>query len=799
MRQSAVDKSTPLLLSICSLVLFGMLLFAACRPGPKLHRITAQQGVIDLQKADFTKNTYSLNGEWLIHPHRLLYPGDTAAGTGVRFPLIWNKLALNGVDLSSMDYATYQLRVYLPPGHKPLAITVPDVYSSQRIFVNGRILTEHGKPDTSEAGYIPKWKKETLVLPQSDTLHLILQIANFSHATGGPYEEMRIGDAVKLMGQQQKSNAVDFLLSGGLLLGGLFFFGLYLFGRHDKSILYFALFCIAYSYRIVGSGGYALHNVFPDVSWYVNIRLEYLTLFASVIFLIQYISHLYPEDANRQIVRWMIGFCLVFFAGGLFLPTTLFTRTINYFLITTFLFIAYGTYVFFRAIYLKRLASGYIVVSLLVLLMILINVNLQHFGITKDSRVLETMGYVVFFFLQCLILAYRFSYELNKAKTLAESGLRAKSEFLSVMSHEIRTPLNSVIGMTHLMLKNNPREDQKEQLNVLLFSADNLLSIVNSILDYNKIEAGKIDFYPEEVDLLSIARNVMLGMRAYAKEKGIELRMRLDDKLTNKVMADPTRVAQVFTNLVHNAIKFTQEGWVCLSILVEEQTENDVTVKVMVEDTGIGIEEQKQRFIFERFTQADSSTSRRFGGTGLGLAISRLILERQGAMLQLQSEAGKGSTFYFTLTYPLSDKEASSIHAEMQKSTQSNNQDNTLNGVDILLVEDNEMNILVTESFLKKWGAKVEVARNGEEAIQKLDTDRHKLILMDMHMPVMDGYEATKIIRERGDNLPIVALTATVPSEIESKTFSTYFNGIIVKPFNPRDLYNMVYHHTIGN
>jgi signal transduction histidine kinase len=799
MRQGAVDRSNSLLLSISSLVLFGLLMFVACRPGPRQPSLQAQNGVLDLRNATLDQRSMVMNGEWLIHPQQLLFPGDSARAFPARFPLIWNKLSANGKALSPIGYATYRLLVLLPARHEPLALTLPDAYSAQRLFVNGRLLAEHGKPDTSEATYIPKWKKETVLLPPGDTLHLLLQIANFSHAVGGPYEEMRIGPANKLISQQQKSNAVDFLLSGGLLLGGLFFFGLYLFGRHDKSILYFALFCIAYSYRIVGSGGYALHNVFPDVSWYVSIRLEYLTLFASVIFLIQYISHLYPEDANRQIIRWMIGFCLVFFAGGLFLPTTLFTRTINYFLITTFLFIAYGTYVFVRAIYLKRLASGYIVASLLVLLMILININLQHFGITRDSRLLETMGYVVFFFLQCLILAYRFSYELNKAKTLAESGLRAKSEFLSVMSHEIRTPLNSVIGMTHLMLKNNPREDQKEQLNVLLFSADNLLSIVNSILDYNKIEAGKIDFYPEEVDLLSIARNVMLGMRAYAKEKGIELRMRLDDKLTHKVMADPTRVAQVFTNLVHNAIKFTQEGWVCLSILVEDQTDKDVTVKVMVEDTGIGIEEQKQRFIFERFTQADSSTSRRFGGTGLGLAISRLILERQGAQLQLQSEAGKGSTFYFTLTYPLSKKEANTANTDLQKTVSGNVQENTLNGAEILLVEDNEMNILVTESFLKKWGARVEVARNGEEAIQKLDTDRHRLILMDMHMPVMDGYEATKIIRDRGDNIPIVALTATVPSEIESKTFSTYFNGIIVKPFNPRDLYNVVYHHTVGS
>jgi CheY-like chemotaxis protein len=347
--------------------------------------------------------------------------------------------------------------------------------------------------------------------------------------------------------------------------------------------------------------------------------------------------------------------------------------------------------------------------------------------------------------------------------------------------------------MSHLMLQNRPRKDQEEQLNVLLFAANNLLSIVNDILDFNKIEANKISFESIEMDLGVLARNIINGLATSATEKGIELKLELDENLQFNVMGDPTRTGQVLINLIHNAIKFTKKGYVQLSIAVGAVVNNEATIVFRVKDTGIGIPAEKQQLIFEQFTQADSSTSRSFGGTGLGLAISKRILELQGSQLLLKSEEGKGSEFYFTQQFAFVKRKV--VASAIEKNTAADSTGN-LKGVDILLVEDNEMNVFVAKSFLEKWGAHIDVAGNGIEALEMLDVNRHKIILMDMHMPEMDGYEAGREMRERGVTLPIIALTASVPkANEENKIAAAGMNDIIIKPFDPKDLLRIVLHY----
>jgi CheY-like chemotaxis protein len=345
--------------------------------------------------------------------------------------------------------------------------------------------------------------------------------------------------------------------------------------------------------------------------------------------------------------------------------------------------------------------------------------------------------------------------------------------------------------MTHLMLRNKPRSDQKEDLGVLLFSANNLLSIVNNILDYNKIEEGKIGFEHIPMDLAAIARNIVAGLKNVADERGIILRAEIDPRLDHKVIGDPTRTSQVINNLVHNAVKFTKVGSVRLSLTVDSMEQDRISVTIRVEDTGIGIPADKQGVIFDRFTQADSSTSRSYGGTGLGLAITKRILELQGVPLNLHSEPNKGSTFYFTQSFSCTN-EAIGDGRDPLPAAES---EQRLRGIHILLVEDNPLNVLVAQTMLENNGATVDVAVNGAEALDKLDARSHQLVLMDLHMPVMDGYEATVLLRRRGETLPIIALTASTPKEVESDAFAAGLNDVVVKPFSPDELYRVILQH----
>lgn len=755
----------------------------------------AQKGVIDLRKVSLFDNHLKISGEWAFYWHRLLPPDSLSFVTPdyIPFPLLWKDVRLHGQPIPSQGYATYSLTILLPAKRPRLGLEVPDAYCALKLYVNGVVQAQIGQPATSPAKARPFWVTRTIALPpgESDTLVLVLQIANFWHARGGPYKDMLIGDKDELFLKKNQDAAYDFMLAGCMLMSGLFFFGLYVFGRNDKAILYFALFSILYSYRMVGTYHYALHALFSDMNWFICIRIEYITLSLGITLFSIYTRNLYPDDTHPVVIKAMVSFCLFYTGLILFTPTLVFTRFLIIFLGVMFFCIAYAMYVYLCAARNRRSGSLFALLSTAVMLLIFLLANLHYFGLIPDMRLALFGCYMSFFFLQSLALSHRFAHHFRQATFLAQQGLRAKSEFLSTMSHEIRTPLNAVIGMTHLLLRNKPRPDQENDLGVLLFSANNLLSIVNNILDYNKIEEGKISIEQIPLDLPAIARNIVAGLQNAADEKGITLLLDADRRLDRTLVGDPTRTSQVINNLVHNAIKFTKDGCVRVSLSVDALQTDAATVTIKVEDSGIGIAPEKLGMIFDRFTQADSSTSRSYGGTGLGLAISKRILELQGVILQVKSEPGKGSCFYYTQTFPVTQEAA----ADGGRTQVSAGQELPLRDVSLLLVEDNPLNVLVAQTMLENNGARVDVATNGVEALERLDPGRHRLILMDLHMPVMDGYEATALLRQRGETLPIIALTASMPNEVESDAFAAGLNGVIVKPFSPEELFRVVLQH----
>mgnify|MGYP000138546001 CR=1 FL=1 len=372
--------------------------------------------------------------------------------------------------------------------------------------------------------------------------------------------------------------------------------------------------------------------------------------------------------------------------------------------------------------------------------------------------------------------------ELRKAKEFAEQASQAKERFLSTMSHEIRTPMNAIIGMANLLIDEDPKPEQVESLNSLKYAAENLLSLLNDILDYSKIEADKLDLLQSNFDVNDLLKGLYSTFTKMASSKGLTLSYTIDTNIPNPLLGDRVRLNQVLTNLIGNAIKFTEKGEVKFSARLVEKTDQDATIKFTVSDTGIGIPKNMQVDIFNEFTQVHEGKFRATG-TGLGLAISQRLVKLMGGEINLESDEGKGAFFYFTLTFNLGKAQPTEEPQEVTIKP---------GKYRVLIVEDNELNTLIVKRFLTNWGIEVDHANNGREALEHLAENDFDLILMDLEMPEMNGYEAAKAIRKLDNktkaSIPIIALSASALLDVQQRIFGIGMNDFVLKPFKPQEL-----------
>lgn len=388
-------------------------------------------------------------------------------------------------------------------------------------------------------------------------------------------------------------------------------------------------------------------------------------------------------------------------------------------------------------------------------------------------------------------------HELEKARAIAQQAADAKTMFLSTMSHEIRTPMNAVIGFAQLLSIENKQPELEEHVNTLQYSANHLLSLINDILDYNKIESGKLEFESVPFDLHNLSESVLKMFALRAEENELALRLEEPVRLQRMLLGDTVRLNQILTNLLGNAIKFTDKGEVSLSYTIEEDLGHEVRVRFTVTDTGIGIPEEKLDTIFDSFTQVNKEITRQYGGTGLGLAICKRLVVLQGGRIWATSQPGKGSVFHFTLPFGLGEGIDQLV---LPIAKEDYPEQLSLKGYHILVVEDNSINQLVIRKFLSKWGADFELAANGLLGVEAAKTGRFDLVLMDLQMPVMDGYTATAAIRELGppyDKLPIIALTASASIEVKEQVLKKGLNDYISKPFVANDLFQTIRKHLV--
>ncbi|MDT8416739.1 MAG: ATP-binding protein, partial [Lutibacter sp.] len=403
--------------------------------------------------------------------------------------------------------------------------------------------------------------------------------------------------------------------------------------------------------------------------------------------------------------------------------------------------------------------------------------------VTEQKRIATELTEAMIFAEMATEIAEQAKIKAEKATLVAEGAMKAKQQFLSNMSHEIRTPMNAIIGFTKVVLKTELTAKQKEYLKAIKISGDALIVLINDILDLAKVDAGKMTF--EQIPFkMSLSISAMLHLfETKIQEKNLKLVKEYDNNIPDVLVGDPVRLHQIIMNLVSNAVKFTTKGKITVSAKLQSEDEKSVTIEFSVTDTGIGIPENKIDSIFENFQQASSGTSRLYGGTGLGLAIVKQLIEPQGGSISVTSKMGEGSIFCFTLSF-LKTKAEAELEMEMVEL------DNDLTNIKILVVEDIALNQLLMRTLLDDFGFECDIAGNGKIAIEKMQAKNYNLILMDLQMPEMNGFEATEYIRNTmNSNIPIIALTADVTTVDLAKCKAVGMNDYIAKPVDERLLY----------
>ncbi len=751
----------------------------------------------------FEREAVALNGDWEMYWGQLLKPEDIATATDLsmtysRLPQLWNGVTDNEEMQSGKGAATYRLRIIFDEQPPMLALSLPDFYTAYELWVNGEPLAHNGKVGKGKASTKPYWQPQVVPISiQGKDMEIVLQMANFHHRFGGLGEPIVLGKSQMLFEQQALISNLSWVIFGCLVMCGLFLLGLYAFGQGDKATLFFAAFCLAHSYRMIGAEHYALHQAIPDLPFWFTAKLEYISLYLSISFFWEYGRQILPDvishKANR-VVRWIINGCTLIVV---LLPISYYAFTLEIVKPLLLLSVGYGTISLLRTSYRDWQSMLFFIAGIAALFIVLFGSLLDYMRILQPNPFIVLFAYILFLFFETLHLSKRFATVYQERADVAALANKAKTEFLTTVSHEIRTPMNGVIGMTELLGQLPLSQEAQNYVDTIKLSGNNLVEIINDILDLSKIEAERMDLESEPFSIHALVNQLLELLKPRAEQKDLLLVCEIAEDVPEIVEGDATRIRQIFTNLVSNAIKFTEQGEIIVQLRLIKQDKEAIKCQLDVKDTGIGIPADRLSTLFLPFSQVDASISRKYGGTGLGLAISHRLSKLMGGNISVNSEENKGSTFSVSLPLKRSSITADewrAKHAEVPKANSHQLLAEEL-PLSILVAEDHPINQQLMQILLRKLGYEPVIAVDGASVLNRLQKASFDLIFMDVQMPIIDGLEATRQIYSSftQKEIPIIiAMTANALHGDRENCINAGMHDYVAKPLTPGIVEEMI-------
>lgn len=773
-------------------------------------------GTYNLKDWDFAQNgPVKLNGEWEFYWHQFLKNDSPGAETDyLEVPGLWNNKINGEKKLPGQGYASLRMVLQLP-GQKEYALRYINSATSCKVFINGELFHKAGDPGKTKQTTQPGYEPATILFyPETDTTEIVLQIANFHHKKGGQWEPLTLGLKDQIQKMSNTRLFLEIVFFGAIMVMALFHIILFLFHRQEVPSLYFGIFAFLIAIRFLVAGEFPIY-LLGSFNWNLLVKTDYLGFYAAIIFFALFIEKMFPLEISKRVVSVAIALMSTVVAITIFTEPLFFSHMMAHFQYFVIGISLYAIYCLVIAVQRKRDGAMLFLIGFVSLILLAIHDILNENEIIH-SITLSSLGVTLFILFKSSILALRTqkalvtnknlsselatqnkeyqvlfkrykkqNRQLKKAKEKAEESDRFKSAFLANISHEIRTPMNGIIGFSDLIAKPDLSEDKRRKYHEIIKERGKLLlGIVNDIIDISKIESGQVVIHNENIPVNQLFDQLLSSYLPLCKNKGINLNKSIPVNQTEVIIsADHQKLKQILENLLSNAYKFTETGHIEAGYKIEDES-----IVFFIKDTGIGLNENEIKTIFDRFNQGNEEISKKFGGTGLGLSIVKAYVEKMEGKIWVKSKKNRGSDFYFSLPFK-GEEMATTPQQIIETPLQRQHHNNIL----ILLVEDNESNMMLIQEILSSTEYKMIHAANGKEAIQLFKQNPQiNLVLMDIKLPDSDGYTLTKEMKSMRNEVPIIAQTAFAFNEDREKAIAAGCIDHISKPIDPEQLLSLI-------